>query len=70
MKARFEFVHEYQYKQYIRMYASIEFIKASILSDSISDSSPDDTAKLAIEYADSLINNISNDKNVRSNNNK
>ena len=69
MKSLFDCPTKYECKQYIRMYASIEFIKASIVADNFSlHTSPEDVANLAVEYSNALINKIMQD--VRSNNNK
>ena len=61
MKARHEFTSDKRYYDYIKVHASIEFIKAAIMAD---DSDEETICETAFKLSNKLIEEIIKDKKV------
>ena len=61
MKARHEFTSDKKYYEYIKVHASIEFIKAAIMAD---DSEEETICETAFKLSNKLIEEIIKDKKI------
>ena len=61
MKARHEFTSDKRYYDYVKVHASIEFIKAAIMAD---DSDEETICETAFKLSNKLIEEIIKDKKV------
>lgn len=61
MKARHEFTSDKKYYEYIKVHASIEFIKAAIMAD---DADEETICETAFKLSNKLIEEIIKDKKI------
>lgn len=61
MKARHEFTSDKRYYDYVKVHASIEFIKAAIMAD---DSDEETICEIAYKLSNKLVEEIIKDKKV------